>query len=109
MDFPEDIVSCKEKFLAHTACAVNRFTSPVSEPSVFVSVEDILDEVSGLTVNSPDESLEEGPRLVLQSPGGLQEDKAGVGTGQRVGFDVPTHNFDMNANTHRRIQATEQR
>ncbi|KAG7999728.1 T-lymphoma invasion and metastasis-inducing protein 1, partial [Nibea albiflora] len=45
--------------------------------------EDILDEVSGLTVNSPDESLEEGPRLILQSPRGHQEDKTCTGTGQK--------------------------
>ncbi|KAM9348065.1 rho guanine nucleotide exchange factor TIAM1-like [Symphorus nematophorus] len=45
--------------------------------------EDILDEVSGLTVNSVDESLEEGPRLILQSPGGHQEDKACIGTSQK--------------------------
>lgn len=81
----------------------------MSELSVFVSVEDILDEVSGLTVHSPDGSLEEGPRLILQSPGGPQEDKAGAGTGQRVRLDVPTRNFDMNGNMHRCIQATEQR
>ncbi|XP_035522910.1 T-lymphoma invasion and metastasis-inducing protein 1 [Morone saxatilis] len=47
------------------------------------SQEDILDEVSGLTVNSPDESLEEGPLLSLQSPGGHQEDKTYMGTGQK--------------------------
>ncbi|XP_041807857.1 T-lymphoma invasion and metastasis-inducing protein 1-like isoform X1 [Chelmon rostratus] len=47
------------------------------------SQEDILDDVSGLTVNSPDDSLEEGPRLILQSPGGHQEDKTCTGTGQR--------------------------
>uniref|UniRef100_A0A3Q3VYF4 Uncharacterized protein n=1 Tax=Mola mola TaxID=94237 RepID=A0A3Q3VYF4_MOLML len=55
------------------------------------SHEDILDEVSGLTVNSPDESLEEGPRLVLQSPGGLQEDKS---TEQVTAFCRSLH--DMN-------------
>ncbi|TMS13717.1 T-lymphoma invasion and metastasis-inducing protein 1, partial [Larimichthys crocea] len=47
------------------------------------SQEDILDEVSGLTVTSPDESLEEGPRLILQSPRGHQEDKTCTGTGQK--------------------------
>lgn len=49
-----------------------------------LSVEDILDEVSGLTVESPDESLEEGSRLTLQSPGDYQEDKTCMGTGQKV-------------------------
>ncbi|KAM3601111.1 uncharacterized protein V6R79_007783 [Siganus canaliculatus] len=47
------------------------------------SQEDILDEVSGLTVNSADDSLEEGPRLILQSPGGHQEDRTCVGAGQK--------------------------
>ncbi|XP_071361970.1 rho guanine nucleotide exchange factor TIAM1 isoform X2 [Trachinotus anak] len=47
------------------------------------SQEDILDEVSGLTVESPNDSLEEGPRLTLQSPGDHQEDKTCTGTGQK--------------------------
>ncbi|XP_038564223.1 T-lymphoma invasion and metastasis-inducing protein 1 isoform X3 [Micropterus salmoides] len=47
------------------------------------SQEDILDEVSGLTVNSPDESLEEGSLLTLQSRGGHQEDKTCMGSGQK--------------------------
>ncbi|XP_032388834.1 T-lymphoma invasion and metastasis-inducing protein 1 isoform X1 [Etheostoma spectabile] len=46
------------------------------------SQEDILDEVSGLTVESPDDSLEEGSRLTLQSPGDYQEDKTCMGTGK---------------------------
>ncbi|XP_034745750.1 T-lymphoma invasion and metastasis-inducing protein 1-like isoform X2 [Etheostoma cragini] len=46
------------------------------------SQEDILDEVSGLTVESPDDSLEEGSRLTLQSPGDQQEDKTCMGTGK---------------------------
>lgn len=54
------------------------------------SAEDILDEVSGLTVNSPDESLEEGP-----SPGGHQEDKTFTGTGQKVGRGMQKRNFEM--------------
>ncbi|XP_019952842.2 rho guanine nucleotide exchange factor TIAM1 isoform X1 [Paralichthys olivaceus] len=47
------------------------------------SQEDILDEVSGLTVESPDESLEEGPQLTLQSPRDNQEDKTCTGAGQK--------------------------
>ncbi|XP_034405445.1 T-lymphoma invasion and metastasis-inducing protein 1-like isoform X2 [Cyclopterus lumpus] len=47
------------------------------------SQEDILDEVSGLTVESPEESLEEGSLLTLQSPRGHQEDKTCMGTGQK--------------------------
>ncbi|XP_041657866.1 T-lymphoma invasion and metastasis-inducing protein 1 isoform X2 [Cheilinus undulatus] len=47
------------------------------------SQEDILDEVSGLTVTSQDESLDEGPRLTLQSPGGHLEDKTFIGIGQK--------------------------
>ncbi|CAB1458027.1 unnamed protein product [Pleuronectes platessa] len=43
------------------------------------SQEDILDEVSGLTVESSDMSLEEGPQPTLQSPGDNQEDKTGAG------------------------------
>ncbi|XP_040006587.1 T-lymphoma invasion and metastasis-inducing protein 1-like isoform X1 [Xiphias gladius] len=46
------------------------------------SQEDILDEVSGLTVDSPDNSLQGGPRLTLQSPGDHQQDKTFTGTGQ---------------------------
>eukprot|EP00064_Thunnus_orientalis_P001261 superscaffoldBa00000085_g1263 len=47
------------------------------------SQEDILDEVSGLTVESLDESLAEGPRLTLQSPGDHQEDKTCTGAEQK--------------------------
>ncbi|KAK5917905.1 hypothetical protein CgunFtcFv8_002715 [Champsocephalus gunnari] len=47
------------------------------------SQEDILDEVSGLTVESPDQSMEEGSRLTPQSPGDYQEDKTCLGTGQK--------------------------
>ncbi|KAM6984184.1 rho guanine nucleotide exchange factor TIAM1 isoform 1-T2 [Tautogolabrus adspersus] len=47
------------------------------------SQEDILDEVSGLTVNSQDESLDEGHRLTQQSPGGHLEDKTFIGMGQK--------------------------
>ena len=32
--------------------------------------EDILDDVSGLTVDSPDGTVEEGSRMVPPSPGG---------------------------------------
>ncbi|GLD71048.1 T-lymphoma invasion and metastasis-inducing protein 1-like protein [Lates japonicus] len=51
------------------------------------SQEDILDEVSGLTVESPDDTLEEGPRLTLQNPGDHQEDKTCAGTGQKFPSD----------------------
>lgn len=68
--------------------------------SALVSLEDILDEVSGLTVNSPDASLEEGPQPILQSPRGQQEDKTCMGTGQRVGCGKQ-HNFDNYAHIHR--------
>ncbi|KAM4545415.1 rho guanine nucleotide exchange factor TIAM1 isoform 3-T3 [Odontesthes bonariensis] len=47
------------------------------------SQEDILDEVSGLTVESPDESLEEGPLLTLRSPGDHSDDRSFMGTGQK--------------------------
>nr|XP_020454143.1 T-lymphoma invasion and metastasis-inducing protein 1-like isoform X2 [Monopterus albus]XP_020454144.1 T-lymphoma invasion and metastasis-inducing protein 1-like isoform X2 [Monopterus albus] len=47
------------------------------------SQEDILDEVSGLTVESPSETLEEGPRLTLQSKANHQEDKVCKGTGHK--------------------------
>ncbi|XP_034538996.1 T-lymphoma invasion and metastasis-inducing protein 1 isoform X1 [Notolabrus celidotus] len=47
------------------------------------SQEDILDEVSGLTVSTPDDSLDDGPRLTLQSPGAHQEDKTFMGIGQK--------------------------
>ncbi|XP_063751459.1 rho guanine nucleotide exchange factor TIAM1-like isoform X2 [Eleginops maclovinus] len=63
------------------------------------SQEDILDEVSGLTVESPDQSMEEGSRLIPQSPGDYQEDKTCMGTGQKsteqvTGFCRSLH--DMN-------------
>lgn len=38
-----------------------------------------------LTLTSPDETMEEGPRLRLQSPAGHQEGKITVGTAQKVG------------------------
>ncbi|XP_030602270.1 T-lymphoma invasion and metastasis-inducing protein 1-like [Archocentrus centrarchus] len=47
------------------------------------SQEDILDDVSGLTLESPDETLEEEPCLSLQSHGDHQEDKACTGTGHK--------------------------
>lgn len=61
---------------------------------IFIFAEDILDEVSGLTVNSPNETMEEGPQLPLQSPGGHQEDKISMGTGQKVGCTMYTHRYD---------------
>lgn len=66
-----------------------------------------MDEVSGLTVNSPDETLEEGPHLLLQSPGGHQEDRSCAGTGQRVGHEMQMRNFDMHANVHKGALAAE--
>lgn len=58
-----------------------------------LSVEDILDEVSGLTVESPDDSLEEASPLTLRSPEDHQEDKTRVWTGQKVEHGVQTHNL----------------
>ncbi|XP_058483251.1 rho guanine nucleotide exchange factor TIAM1-like isoform X1 [Solea solea] len=46
------------------------------------SQEDILDEVSGLTVESLDESMDDRAALTLQSPDD-QEDKTLAGTGQK--------------------------
>ncbi|KAM6907302.1 rho guanine nucleotide exchange factor TIAM1 [Xenentodon cancila] len=46
------------------------------------SQEDILDEVSGLTVDSQDDSLDEGPQQTQQSPGD-QEDRTYMMTGQK--------------------------
>lgn len=51
---------------------------------VCVSVEDILDGVSGLTVDSPDESLEEGPQLGQQTPEDLQENRTFIEIGEKV-------------------------
>lgn len=62
---------------------------------VSVSVEDILDEVSGLTVHSPDQRLEEGPRLILQNTRGHQEEKTCMETGQKVGYGQQKRVFDM--------------
>ncbi|XP_028277732.1 T-lymphoma invasion and metastasis-inducing protein 1 isoform X3 [Parambassis ranga] len=47
------------------------------------SQEDILDEVSGLTLESPDESLDEGPGLMAQCPGDHPEDKTCMGSRQK--------------------------
>lgn len=45
-----------------------------------------MDDVSELAVNSPDEGSEDGPHLLLPSPGGHPEDqKSSAGSGQRVG------------------------
>ncbi|XP_030009863.1 T-lymphoma invasion and metastasis-inducing protein 1-like isoform X2 [Sphaeramia orbicularis] len=44
--------------------------------------EDILDDVSGLTVESPNETAEEGPQLTAQSPAD-PEDKTCTGVGQK--------------------------
>lgn len=61
---------------------------------ILIFAEDILDEVSGLTVNSPDETLEEGPQLLLQSPGGPQEDQLSIGTRQKVGCSTRIGGYD---------------
>lgn len=45
-------------------------------------------------MNSPDETLEEGPQLLLQSPGGHQEDKLSIGTRQKVGCSMHTRRYD---------------
>lgn len=45
-------------------------------------------------MNSPDETLEEGPQLLLQSPGGHQEDKLFTGTRQKVGGIMHTRRYD---------------
>uniref|UniRef100_M4AT67 TIAM Rac1 associated GEF 1 n=1 Tax=Xiphophorus maculatus TaxID=8083 RepID=M4AT67_XIPMA len=47
------------------------------------SQENILDEVSGLTVESPDESMEEGPLLTLQSPRDHHNDRTLMAAGQK--------------------------
>lgn len=68
---------------------------PVAPKYLCLSIEDILDEVSGLTVESPDESLVEGPRLTQQSPGDHQEDKTCTGAGQKVRYDLQRYNFGL--------------
>lgn len=52
---------------------------------IAVLAEDILDEVSVLTLTGPDETLEEGPQLLLQSPAGHQEGRISVGAAPKVG------------------------
>lgn len=57
--------------------------------TVFVVIaENILDEVSGLTVESPDESMEEGPLLTLQSPRDHHSDRTLMAAGQKVGEGI---------------------
>lgn len=66
----------------------------------FVSAEDILDDVSELAVNSPDEGPDDGPHLLLPSPGCHPEDlKSSVGSGQRVG-----HRMQILRNSSVRMQ-----
>lgn len=59
---------------------------------IFLSVflEDILDEVSGLTAESPDESLDEEPLL---SPRDHQEDRSFTAASQKVDEDLLPHTF----------------
>lgn len=59
-----------------------------------VFAEDILDEVSVLTLTSPDETMEEGPQLLLQSPAGHQGGKTSVGTALKVGCVKHGHRYD---------------
>ncbi|XP_068188075.1 rho guanine nucleotide exchange factor TIAM1 isoform X2 [Antennarius striatus] len=47
------------------------------------SQEDILDEVSTLMVNTPNESLEKGPQENVRGTGVQQEDKTCMGAGQK--------------------------
>lgn len=61
---------------------------------IHVFAEDILDEVSGLTVTSPDEAVEEEPQLLLRSPAGHQEGKISVGTGHKVGWSGTGRAYD---------------
>lgn len=70
-----------------------------------LSAEDILDDVSELAVNSPDEGSEDGPHLLLPSPAGHPEDqKTSAGSGQRVGHHTQTLH-----NPSARMQLMEQR
>lgn len=59
------------------------------------TIEDILDEVSGLTVESPNQSMNGGPRLTLQIPGNHQEDKTCRGTGQKVRYQKQKYSFKI--------------
>lgn len=59
----------------------------------FLFVEDILDEVSGLTLESPDETLTEEPCVSLHSHGDHQEDKTCTGTGHKVRNGSQSHSF----------------
>lgn len=58
---------------------------PAAVTRINVFAEDILDEVSVLTLTSPDETMEEGPQLLLQSPAGPQAGTTSGGTAQKVG------------------------
>ena len=86
--------------------------SPPSELCpLSLSAEDILDEVSGLTVDSVDDSFNGGPRLTPQSPGDHQQDKTCTGTGQKVGYvraNTQLSCVHTPRQTQRCIHATEQ-
>lgn len=89
----DPIASSSKRSSWQTQGIYTRYISAVFS-CVFILAEDILDEVSGLTVNSPDETLEEGPQLLLQSPGGHQEDQLSTGTRQKVGCRVHIRRYD---------------
>lgn len=89
-------MAISEKIEVLHACRSHVHAPQLCLLSLFV--EDILDEVSGLTVDSQDDTLGEGPQLKQQSPGGHQEDRSFMGTGQKVG---------SNTSTYRSINATD--
>lgn len=83
----EDPIASSSKSSCQTQFMYSRYISAAIS-CIFIFAEDILDEVSGLTVTSPDDTLEEGAQLLLQSPGGHQEDKLSMGTRQKVGHSM---------------------
>lgn len=94
----QDPVSCScnkiKSVFPRVKCRSRSFQIPAVVNCINVFAEDILDEVSVLTLTSPDETMEEGPRLLLQSPAGHQEGKITVGTAQKVGCIKHGHRYD---------------
>lgn len=88
----DPVASSSKRSSWQTQCIYSRYILAVLS-CISIFAEDILDEVSGLTVNSPDETLEEGPQLLLQSPG-AQEDKLSMGTRQKVGCSMHIRRYD---------------
>jgi hypothetical protein len=82
-------IECCELWVVFFSCSVLRLFFPPQILSFSLSpslpLEDILDEVSGLTVVSPDDTLEDESVLDLENSGHNQADYTEPGQKVRVG------------------------